>query len=115
MAGPAVLIGGAGVFGVGIAMLVAALLPARSGQHGVARALTTIERSYTRAPAAAGTGADLPGALPVLGRAVALRLSPATIAGSLRHRLDVAGNPRRWTPDRMLAAKGLGLLAGAVL
>lgn len=115
MAGSAVLIGGAGVLGVAIAMLVAALVPARAGQHGVARALTTIERSYAQALPAAGTGADLLGALPVLGRAVALRLSPATIARSLQRRLDVAGNPRRWTPDRMLAAKGLGLIAGALL
>jgi tight adherence protein C len=96
-------------------MLVAALVPARAGQHGVARALTTIERSYGQALPATGTGADLLGALPVLGRAVALRLSPASIAGSLQRRLDVAGNPRRWTPDRMLAAKGLGLMAGALL
>jgi tight adherence protein C len=112
---PVILIGGAGALGVAMAMVVAALLPARSGQHGVARALSTIERSYARAPAVAGTGADLLGALPGIGRAVALRLSPATIAGSLQRRLDVAGNPRRWTPDRMLAAKGLGLQAGAVL
>jgi tight adherence protein C len=112
---PVVLIGGAGALGVAMAMVVAALLPARSGQHGVARALSTIERSYARAPVVAGTGDGLLGALPGLGRAVALRLSPATIAGSLQRRLDVAGNPRRWTPDRMLAAKGLGLQAGAVL
>jgi tight adherence protein C len=111
----AVLIGGAGVLGVAIAMLVAAFLPARSGQHGVARALTTIEHSYAQAPALAGPGADLLGALPVLGRALALRLSPATIAASLQRRLDVAGNPRRWTPDRILAAKGFGLVACAVL
>jgi len=58
---------------------------------------------------------DLFAALPGLMRGLALRLSPSGIAGSLQRRLDLAGNPGRWTPDRVLAAKGLGLLAFAVL
>jgi tight adherence protein C len=29
---------------------------------------------------------------------------------SLQRRLDLAGNPGSWTPDRVLAAKGIGLL-----
>jgi len=33
----------------------------------------------------------------------------------LQRRLDLAGNPARWTPDRILAAKGLGLIALAML
>ncbi len=37
----------------------------------------------------------------------------------MQRRLDVAGNPEGWTPDRMLATKGLGLVVlgalGAVL
>jgi tight adherence protein C len=54
-------------------------------------------------------------ALPGWVRGLALRLSPAGIAGTLQRRLDLAGNPRRWTPDRMLAVKGLGLIALAML
>ena len=40
---------------------------------------------------------------------------PPASAGSLQRRLDLAGNPGRWTPDRVLAVKGLGLLVLAVL
>jgi tight adherence protein C len=47
-------------------------------------------------------------------RDLASRLSPTT-AGGLQHRLDLAGNPARWTPDRFLAVKGLGLVVLAVL
>jgi tight adherence protein C len=48
-------------------------------------------------------------------RSIALRLSPAGITARLQHRLDLAGNPVTWTPDRILAAKGLGLLLGGAL
>ena len=40
---------------------------------------------------------------------LAVRLSPSGITATLRRRLDLAGNPSAWTPDRILAAKGLGL------
>ena len=108
------LIGGVSVLGLAIAVLVVAILPARPAQHGVARSLTAIERSYTRAPAG-GTGDGPPAALPGWARALASRLSPSGAAGSLQHRLDLAGNPRHWTPDRILAVKGLGLVTCAVL
>jgi tight adherence protein C len=48
-------------------------------------------------------------------RGLAVRLSPSGIGTSLQRRLDLAGNPGRWTPDRVLAVKGLGLLALAML
>ncbi|NKE63977.1 type II secretion system F family protein, partial [Lentzea sp. PSKA42] len=44
-------------------------------------------------------------------RALAARLSPGTTVASLEHRLDLAGNPARWTPERVMAFKGIGLLA----
>jgi tight adherence protein C len=47
-------------------------------------------------------------------RAVATRLSPRTATGRLQHRLDIAGNPRHWTAERVLAFKGLGLVALAL-
>ncbi len=115
MSGSVVLLGGAGVLGLAIALLVAALLPGRSGQHGVAHALTSIERRYAQAPVAASPGADPLAALPGWTRAIAVRLSPSGIAFSLQRRLDLAGNPRRWTPDRMLAVKGLGLATFALI
>ena len=42
-------------------------------------------------------------------------MSPAGFAAKLQHRLDIAGNPDRWNPDRILAVKGLGLVVLAAL
>ncbi len=115
MSGGVLLAGGVGAFGVAIALLVLAVLPARSRQTGVVQALASIEQRYTQRAPAANEDGDPFAALPGWARALALRLSPSGIAGSLQHRLDLAGNPRRWTPDQVLAIKGLGLLAFAVL
>ena len=50
-----------------------------------------------------------------IGRPVAVTLSRSSSLASLPRRLDLAGNPARWTADRMLGAKGSGLLGGAAL
>lgn len=42
-------------------------------------------------------------------------LSPRGTSESLARRLDRAGNPQSWTPDRILGAKGAGLVLGLVL
>src|SRR5260370_258639 len=99
-----------------IAVIRVVVVPARSGPHGVTKALVTIEQRYAQQPPAAGERASDPfGALPGWLRSVALRLSPSGIVGSLQRRLDLAGNPARWTPDRILAVKGLGLVVLAAL
>ena len=100
-----------GSLGLAIILAVVAVLPARSEPRGVAGALAAIEQRYARhttsaAPARADPLAVLPGWL----RWLSLRLSPAGVTGTLQRRLDLAGNPARWTPDRILAVKGLGLL-----
>ena len=116
MPGTVLLAAAAGARGLALALLVLALLPVRSRQSGVARALAAIEQDYGRqhaaaVAAAAGSFTTLPGWLRVL----ALRLSPASSTGSLQRRLNVAGNPASWSADRILAVKGLGLLVlGAV-
>jgi tight adherence protein C len=46
---------------------------------------------------------------------IAQKLTPANYAKQLRHKLDIAGNPRAWTAERVLAFKGIGLLAGLIL
>jgi tight adherence protein C len=107
--------GGAGAIGLGILVLVTGTA-ARSRKGGVAGALANIERHYSHravAPAArrSGSGVELPG----WARTIAVRLSPSGVAGRLQRRLDLAGNPRAWTPDRILAVKGIGLLIGAAL
>lgn len=45
----------------------------------------------------------------------AARLTPASYGRNLQHRLDLAGNPRDWTAERVLAFKGIGLLFGVAL
>ncbi len=116
MSGTVLLAGGLGAVGIAIAVITVVMLPARSGPHGVTKALVTIEQRYAQQPPAAGERASDPfGALPGWLRGVALRLSPSGIVGSLQRRLDLAGNPARWTPDRILAVKGLGLLVLAAL
>ena len=109
------LAGALGALGLAIAMLVVALLPARPGESGVAGALAAIERRYAQGSPGATEKANPLGALPGWMRALALRLSSSGTAAKLQHRLDLAGNPDRWNPDRVLAAKGLGLVVLAAI
>ncbi|SFR26700.1 tight adherence protein C [Lentzea waywayandensis] len=76
-----------------------------------AGSLALIETSYSAAVSSTPDAVVSPGWL----RSIAVRLSPAGVAAGLQRRLDLAGNPAAWTPDRVLAAKGLGLLLGAAL
>ncbi len=106
------LVAGLASLGTAIVMIVLAARPARVRQHGVAGALAAIEQRYARhAPMAAPGVSDPLAALPGWVRGLAVRLSPAGITSTLQRSLDLAGNPARWTPDRILAVKGLGLLA----
>ncbi len=117
MSGTLLMAVAAGALGLAIAMMVVAVGSSQPKQHGVAGALAAIEQTYTQRVETAGEQratdpfAQLPGWLRVL----ALRLSPASFGVTVQRRLDIAGNPQRWTIDRILAAKGLGLVALAVL
>ena len=101
----------AGVTALGLAIVMAVIsITARSADGGVARALATIDSHYTRrAPMELEPKRDPFAALPGWLRGVAVRLSPSGISTTLQRRLDLAGNPSGLTPDRVLAAKGLGL------
>ena len=115
MPGSALLIGGLGAIALAIVAMAVALMPEREAAPSVSRALATIEERYTRHTAArAGKAAD-PFKLPAWLQRLAERLSPAGVATIMQRRLDVAGNPQGWTPDRMLAVKGLGLVTLAAL
>jgi tight adherence protein C len=110
------LAGGLGALGLAIAMLVVAVLPVRSGEGGVAGGIAAIEKRYARVAAGSADKASDPFAtLPGWLRGLALRLSPSGIVAKLQRRLDLAGNPSRWNPDRVLAVKGLGLVVLAAL
>ena len=101
---------------VAIALLVLTLLSGRTRRDAAARALIAIETGYSRyvpqdRPATSDLFASVSGWL----RRLAVALSPHGLASTLQRRLDLAGNPPRWTPDRILTLKGLGLLALAVI
>ncbi|MFP5219103.1 MAG: type II secretion system F family protein [Actinomycetes bacterium] len=46
---------------------------------------------------------------------LASRLTPSGFVGQLQHKLDIAGNPASFTPQRVLSLKGFGLAIGGVL
>jgi tight adherence protein C len=102
---------GLGALALAITTLAMTLLTGRSGRSGVSHALASIEQRYTRhSPMAGPRPADPFAASARLLRALALKLSPSGVAATLQHRLDLAGNPPRWTADRILSVKGLGLV-----
>ena len=120
MFGSGLLYGGTAALGLAVFALAAALMPKRPERRGVTQALAAIDRRYTRdnrtgARAGGARHFQLPDWLP----GIAVQLSPASVRTSLQRRLDVAGNPEGWTPDRMLASKALCLVVlgsiGAVL
>ncbi|MEO3784871.1 type II secretion system F family protein [Actinocorallia sp. B10E7] len=104
----------AGVF-LGVLLLVLTLVwGGRDGREGAAGAVRSIERDY------AGRGRSpfegrAESALMRRFRGLALRLSPAGVVGAMQERLDRAGNPGGWTPERLLSFKGCGLVAGGVV
>jgi tight adherence protein C len=118
MSASGLLYGGIAALALAVFALAAAVMPRRQGKPGVTQALAAIDRRYTRdiSAGAGRAGGDagpfkLPGWLPQM----AARLSPASAQSSLQRRLDVAGNPGGWTPDRILAVKAVGLVVlGAV-
>jgi tight adherence protein C len=111
MLSPGLLYGGIVAFVLAVVALTMSLVPTRQGKRGVTQALAAIDERYTRDREAVGrTGGasrlTLPGWLPNL----AVWLSPGSARASLQRRLDIAGNPPGWTPDRVLAAKALCLV-----
>jgi tight adherence protein C len=115
MSGSVLLYAGVGALAIALALVVIALAPA-GAPRGAARAVAAIDESYSRVtPGRARSRRAVATKSPGWARTLARRLSPASTAGALQHRLDVAGNPGRWTTDRVLAAKGFGLVGLAVV
>ncbi|HEY7007752.1 MAG TPA: type II secretion system F family protein [Jatrophihabitantaceae bacterium] len=79
-----------------------------------AKRTVTAEVVVESAPVKTTESGELPSILVRFG-ALARKLSPSDYARRVQRRLDLAGNPRQWTPDRLLAFKGLGLVTGAAL
>ena len=115
MSGSAMLIAGLGAIVLAIVAMTVALMPERQAGPSVLGALATIDERYTRDGAATTGKRAEPLKLPHWLQRLAERLSPTGVATTMQRRLDIAGNPPGWTPDRMLAVKGLGLITLAAL
>jgi tight adherence protein C len=106
---------GLAAIGLSIALLAWVMLSTRARQQAVARARSDIETVYSAQVAQDPPAADRFAVLSDQLRQLGLRMSPPALRSTLQHRLDIAGNPPRWTADRILVLKGLGLLALAML
>ena len=101
-----------------LATVVLAVSAGAGETTGVARSLDLIEKTVNKQEVAK---ADLPAmeriVAPLLAnfRSLAVKLSPGGASESMVRRLDLAGNPGTWTAERIMGAKGVALLVGAVL
>jgi len=117
-----VLGAGVGAIAVALILIVVALRMPRDAigetggsRTGVAGGLEAIESVYAvGARPASVTARTGRGRIMRAGGALARRLTRGGTMELLQQRLDVAGNPGLWTPDRVLSFKGLGLLLLAV-
>jgi pilus assembly protein TadC len=100
--------------GVAIAIVVYVVGASPSTESEPAVALASAPQVGIPVPRSGDPDAELP---PLYRRFAdfARRLTPANYAKQLRHKLDIAGNPRSWTAERVLAFKGVGLVAGILL
>jgi tight adherence protein C len=111
------LVGAALVFA---GLVVAGLLAFRPAPPptGVARSLLVIEQTHLNplGPIAVPSASErlFRPAVRRLGK-IGVRLTPVGTPARLQRRLDLAGNPRGWTVERILATKAAGLCAGIVL
>jgi tight adherence protein C len=117
MGSPLLLIGLVAV-GVSLATLVLAFSTGAGQATGVARSLALIEHNVEAQEVGRS---DLPLldrlVFPFLARVrgLAFRLSPSGASESMSRRLDLAGNPGSWTAERIMGAKGAGLLGLALV
>jgi tight adherence protein C len=109
-----------GLVAIGVALMTIVLAASIGGGQatGVARSLDLIERTIDKREVGKS---DLPAMQrlvePMLQhtRAIAQKLSPAGANEGMVRRLNLAGNPGDWTVERVMGAKGIGLLVGAVI
>ena len=109
----------AGVVLVFLAVLAVVLaVSLGSGQRtGVARSLEILNHDVGRATVAKSELASrerLLDPLVALLRRMAVRLSPDGTGQRIARSLDKAGNPAAWSVERIMGAKGIGLVAGFV-
>ena len=110
-----VLVAGIATIFVGLLLSLTAIGVLTNEARGVSKSLAVME-AFSSAPEAMKGELDpsfhdrVLG--PVLDRFVGVgrKFTPQDYADRLRNRLDIAGNPPRWTVDRVISAKFLGLV-----
>ena len=114
------------IFVLGVTMVLLAVLvlglafAGAKPERGVGRSIAALE-AMSNAPAEMRAELDRPFAdrvlEPLQKRALALgrRLTGADSAERVRHKLDLAGNPRDWSVDRVISLKVIGAIALAVV
>jgi tight adherence protein C len=111
-----IMIAGIALIFVALVVLIAAMALSPGGDVGVGRSMAVLE-ALTAAPKEMKKELDAPFAdrvlVPLLGRAQGLgrRLTPADANDRIHQKLELAGNPRGWTVDRVSAGKVVGFFA----
>jgi tight adherence protein C len=120
MGTPILLLGLVAIFSAVILMLFAFGL-LTEGKSSVGRSLAAVEAINNAPKSMVRDGLDQPFGDrvldPLFGRLTrgGGKLTPTGQKGSIRKRLELAGNPEGWDVDRVLAFKMLGLIAGALV
>lgn len=115
-----IMIGGIALIFVALVILIAALALSPRGEVGVNRSMAVLE-ALTAAPQELKQELEAPFAdrvlMPLLARAQGLgrRLTPADANERIHQKLELAGNPRGWTADRVSAGKVVCFFAALVL
>jgi tight adherence protein C len=111
-----VMIAGIALIFVALVVVIAALALSPRGETGVNRSMAVLE-ALTSAPKEMKQELDAPFAdrvlLPLLASAQGLgrRLTPADANERIHEKLELAGNPRGWTADRVSSGKVVGFFA----
>lgn len=118
--GSGMMILGIGLIFVALVVAIGVMALAPRSDLGVNRSIAVIE-AMTSAPEELTKELDAPFServlLPLLARAqgIGRRLTPADSNDRLHEKLELAGNPRGWTADRVGAGKVVGFVAALVL
>ncbi|GIH81011.1 type II secretion system protein [Planobispora longispora] len=113
------LMGGLTALSAAGALLVRVLAMGRTGRRVDPGRLESIERVYGAGPAPQAPQEPFTDRVlrPLAGRfgTLARRLTPAGMVARMNRSLTYAGNPPKWPVERVMQAKGLGLLAGGFI
>ena len=112
------LLFGTVLFVLAVVVVVVASLMGSTQSTGVARSLELLNQTATTREVSKNELGIQDRVLgPMLNRlrGLAVRVSPAGTGSRMARNLDRAGNPVSWSVERIMGAKGLGLVIGAIL